>query len=100
MLKDSGVLKGDKKLKFKTSTIIMILYDIERVRVSQVIINNISAKQLMQILFCYYIHYGNTVKFLNFRMPETFAEIYLKFKQRRQILRYFVKKMQMELQTV
>ena len=33
-----------------------------------------------------------TVKFLNFRTPESFAVIYLKFKQRSQILEYFVKK--------
>ena len=37
-----------------------------------------------------------TVKFLNFRTPENFAVIYLKFKQRGQTLGYFVKKMQME----
>ena len=37
-----------------------------------------------------------TVKFLNFRTSENFAVIYLKFKQRGQSLRYFVKKMQME----
>ena len=41
-----------------------------------------------------------TVKFLNFRMPENFAVIYLKFNQRDQTLGYFVKKMQMEQQTV
>ena len=34
----------------------------------------------------------NTVKFLNFGMPENFAVIYLKFKQRGQTLGYFVKK--------
>ena len=41
---------------------------------------------------------GQTVKFLKFRMPENFAVIYLKFKQRGQTLGYFffVKKMQME----
>ena len=39
---------------------------------------------------------GNTVKFLNFRTPENFAVINLKFKQRGQILGYFVKKTQME----
>ena len=33
-----------------------------------------------------------TVKFLNFQTPENFAVIYLKFKQRNQILEYFVKK--------
>ena len=38
----------------------------------------------------------NTVKFLNFRMPENIVVIYLKFKQRGQILGYFIKKMQME----
>ena len=32
-----------------------------------------------------------TVKFLNFGMPEIFAVIYLKFKQRGQTLRYCVK---------
>ena len=37
-----------------------------------------------------------TVKFLNFRTPEIFAVIYLKFKQRGRSLRYFVKSMQME----
>ena len=37
-----------------------------------------------------------TIKFLNFRTPENFVAIYLKFKQRGQILAYFVKKMQME----
>ena len=37
-----------------------------------------------------------TVKFLNFRMPENFAVIYLKFKQRGQTLGYFVKKTKME----
>ena len=30
-----------------------------------------------------------TIKFLNFRMPEIFSVIYLKFKQRGQILRVF-----------
>ena len=33
-----------------------------------------------------------TVKFLNFRTPENFAVIYLKFKQRGQTLGYFVHK--------
>ena len=37
-----------------------------------------------------------TVKLLNFRMPENFAENYLKFKERGQTLGYFIKKMQME----
>ena len=37
-----------------------------------------------------------TVKILNFRTSENFAVIYLKFKQRSQILGYFIKKMQME----
>ena len=37
-----------------------------------------------------------TVKFLNFRTPENFAVIYLKFKKRGQTSGYFVKKMQME----
>ena len=32
-----------------------------------------------------------TVKFLNFRMPENFAVIYLKFKKRGQTSRYFIK---------
>ena len=41
-----------------------------------------------------------TIKFLNFRMPEIVAVIYLKFKQRSQIFGYFIKKMQMELKTV
>ena len=31
-----------------------------------------------------------TIKFLNFRTPENFAVIYLKFKQRSQILGYFI----------
>ena len=43
---------------------------------------------------------SHTVKFLDFWMPENFAVIYLKFKQRSQILGYFIKKIQMELQTV
>ena len=38
----------------------------------------------------------NTVKFLNFRMPENFAVIYLIFKKRGQTFGYSVKKMQME----
>ena len=42
----------------------------------------------------------DSVKFLNFWTPENFAIIYLKFKQWSQIIGYFVKKMQMELQTV
>ena len=42
----------------------------------------------------------NTVKFLNFRTPENFAVIFLKFKQRGQTLQYFIKTMQMEWQTV
>ena len=33
-----------------------------------------------------------TVKFLNFKTPENFAVIYLKFKQRGKTLGYFVKK--------
>ena len=33
-----------------------------------------------------------TVKFLNFRMPENFAVIYLKFKQKAQTFRVFPKK--------
>ena len=37
-----------------------------------------------------------TVKFLNFQMPENFAEIYLKFKQKGQTLGYSAKKMQIE----
>ena len=36
-----------------------------------------------------------TVKFLNFRMPKKFDVIYLKFKQRGQILN-FIKMMQMD----
>ena len=36
-------------------------------------------------------HVETTVKFLNFRTPEIFAVIYLKFKQRGRSLRYFVK---------
>ena len=40
--------------------------------------------------------FSYTVKFLNFRTPENFAVIYLKFKQRGETLGYFVKKMQME----
>ena len=38
--------------------------------------------------------------FLNFRTPEKFAVIYLKFIQKDKTLDYFVKKMQMEKQTV
>ena len=41
-----------------------------------------------------------TVKYLNFRTAENFAVIYLKFKKRGQTSGYFVKKMQMEYQTV
>ena len=37
------------------------------------------------------------VKFLNFRTPENFAVIYLKFKQRSQILVYIVKKMNIDI---
>ena len=44
-------------------------------------------------------HIMFTVKFLNFRIPENFAVIYLKFKQRGKT-GYFVKKMQMEKQTL
>ena len=40
--------------------------------------------------------WDSTVKFLNFRMPENFGVIYLKFKQRGQSLGYFIKMMQME----
>ena len=36
------------------------------------------------------------VKFLNFGMPENFAKIYLKCKQRDQTVGYLVKKMPME----
>ena len=38
----------------------------------------------------------HTVKFLNFRKPENFAVIYLKFMKRGQTLGYFILKMQME----
>ena len=38
----------------------------------------------------------DTVKFLNFQMPENFAVIYLKFKKRGQTSGYLVKKMQMK----
>ena len=41
-----------------------------------------------------------TVKTLNFRTPENFAVIHLKFNKRGQTFVYFVKKMQMEKQTV
>ena len=37
-----------------------------------------------------------TVKFLNFRTPENFAAIYLKFKQRDQTYRVFCQMVQME----
>ena len=37
-----------------------------------------------------------TIKFLNTRTPESFAVIYLKFKQKAQTLGYLVKKMPME----
>ena len=40
------------------------------------------------------------VKFLNFRTPENFDVIYLKSKRRGKTLGYFVKKMQMEKETV
>ena len=43
-----------------------------------------------------YSKLGDTIKFLNFQMPENFAVIYLKFKQRGQSLGYFIKMMQME----
>ena len=38
----------------------------------------------------------HTVKFLNFRTPENFAVIYVKFKKRGQTSGYIVKKIQME----
>ena len=39
------------------------------------------------------IHYpGSTVKSLNFRTPENFSEIYVKFKQKVQTLGYFFQK--------
>ena len=38
----------------------------------------------------------NTVKFLNFGTPEIFAVIYLKFRQRGQVLGYFVKNTHLE----
>ena len=37
-----------------------------------------------------------TVNFLNFRTPENFAVIYLKFKRKAQTLGYLVKKMPIE----
>ena len=40
-------------------------------------------------VWCVCIISGNTVKFLNFGMPEIFAVIYLKYKQRGQNLRVF-----------
>ena len=51
-------------------------------------------------LVAWFIGLVSTVKFLNFWTPENFAVIYLKFKHRDKTLRYFVKKMQMEKQTV
>ena len=42
----------------------------------------------------FFIEFTFYVKFLNFRTPENFAVIYLKFKQRGQILGYVVKKIQ------
>ena len=39
-----------------------------------------------------FMRYTGTVKFLNFRMPENIAVIYLKFKQRRQTLWEFHQK--------
>ena len=45
-------------------------------------------------------HMMFTVKFLNFWTPENFVVINLEFKQRGKTLGYFVKKMQMEMQTV
>ena len=38
-----------------------------------------------------------TVKFINFGMPEIFAVIYLKFKQRGQTLVYFIKKIDIRI---
>ena len=35
---------------------------------------------------------ASIVRFLNFRTPENFAVIYLKFKQKAQTLGYFIKK--------
>ena len=56
-----------------------------------------------EIFSCAFNYEGNTIitgkittKFLNFRKPEDFAVIYLKFRQRGQTLGYFFKKMQME----
>ena len=43
---------------------------------------NMTAQLSVLLLFLFFI--GFTVKFLNFRMLENFAEIYLKFKQRGQ----------------
>ena len=47
-------------------------------------------------LLIFHNNNNNTVKFLNFWMPENFAVIYLSFKKRDQISGYFVKKLQME----
>ena len=49
-----------------------------------------------EVRSCYSSKCSNTVKFLNFLMPENFSVIYLKFKKRGQTSGYFVKKMQME----
>ena len=46
------------------------------------------------------VHRGMYCKVPKFSDATNFAAIYIKFKQRSQILGYFVKKMQMELQTV
>ena len=48
------------------------------------------------VIFLQIFFFKLFVKFLNFRTPRNFAVIYLKFKQRGQILRYFIQKMLME----
>ena len=55
----------------------------------------------IDVAMCDPVHdIDTTVKLLNFWTPENFAVIYLKFKKRGQTFGYFVKKMQMEKQTV
>ena len=51
--------------------------------------------QMLCLAILFRIYVAITVKFLNFGTPEMFAVLYLKFKQRGQILRYSVKMVQM-----
>ena len=60
--------------------------------------SHVLSEVLLSLPLLSYPHTGEvtspTVKFLNFRTPENFAVIYLKFKQRGQTLWFFIKKMQ------